>query len=346
MKVKKVLYLFIALVLLLCLANCSNIMYGLKQGAGQLKIVREAEPLDHFIDLKDYPDSLKKKLLLVKEIKQYCQDSLKLLSGDNYGKMFDQKGKPGMYVITASKEFELSSYQWSFPFLGKFTYKGYFDIKKAKKERAALDTEGYDTDLAEVNAWSTLGWFKDPVMSSMLRLSPGKLARVLIHEITHYNVFIKDDIQYNENLASFIGDKGAKKFLIDKFGKDSKELIDFEIFLHDVELFTTYMMGKSKELSAYYKTLDTASENAADLKKEKIKSFILALKEQNFKSDKLVNRIVADADSINNTFFTDFLMYRKENGIMEKEYREQFNGDINLFIDEQKRKYAKANGYK
>ena len=131
MKLKNFFYTLTTLILLLCLANCSNIMYGLKQGAGQLKIVREAEDLDHFIELEDYPDSLKQKLLLVKEIKRYCEDSLKLLSGENYGEMFDQKGKPGMYVLTASKEFELSSYQWSFPFLGKFSYKGYFDLEKA-----------------------------------------------------------------------------------------------------------------------------------------------------------------------------------------------------------------------
>lgn len=326
---------------MLCLGNCSNIIYGLKQGSGQLKIVREAEDLDYFLALEDYPDSLKEKLLLVKEIKEYCEDSLKLLSGDNYGKMFDQKGKPGMYVLTASKKFELSSYQWSFPFLGKFSYKGFFDLKKAKSVRAELDQEGYDTDLSVVNAWSTLGWFKDPVMSSMLRLSKGKLARVLIHEITHYNVFIKDDIQYNENLASFIGDKGASKFLADKFGADSKELKDFNIFLYDIDLFTTYMMEKSIELSKFYEGIDSTKKGAQLLKKAKIKSLILGLQDQDFKNDRLIKRIIADIGSINNTFFTDFLMYRKENEDMEKEYQEKFNSDINLFIDEQKRKYGK-----
>jgi predicted aminopeptidase len=316
-------------------------MYGLKQGAGQLKIVREAEDLDHFLALEDYPDSLKQKLLLVKEIKRYCEDSLKLLSGDNYGKMFDQKGQPGMYVLTASKEFELVSYQWSFPFLGKFTYKGFFDLDKAKKERDELDNEGYDTDLSIVNAWSTLGWFKDPVMSSMLNLSEGKLARVLIHEITHYNVFIKDDIQYNENLASFIGDKGARKFLIDKYGKGSIELLEFENFLHDIDLFTSYMMAQSVILSKFYSELDSTDEKSFGLKKARIRSMIFGLKTQGFKNDKLVNKILAQVDSVNNTFFTDFLMYRKENAQMENKYLDQFKGDINLFIEEQKLKHGK-----
>ena len=326
---------------MLCMFNCSSILYGLKQGAGQLKIVREAKQLDHFLALEEYPDSLKRKLRLVKEIKQYCKDSLGLSSGDNYAKMFDQKGNPGMYVVTASQEYELKSYQWSFPFLGKFSYKGYFDLEKAKSERAKLKGEGYDTDLAEVNAWSTLGWFEDPVMSSMLRLSDGKLARVLIHEITHYNVFIKNDIQYNENLASFIGDKGAKKFLTDKYGKDSEQLKNFEMFLHDIELFTSYMMEKSIELSKYYSEMDTSASNAEALKKEKIKTLILGLQEQDFKSTRLVKRLIADVSSINNTFFTDFLMYRKENAEMEKEFSEGFKGNIELFIIEQKRKYGK-----
>lgn len=341
MKIKKVFYFLMSIMLLFCMVNCSSIIYGIKQGMGQMKIVREAEELDHFLSLESYPDSLKQKLKLVKEIKQYCQDSLKLVSGDNYGKMFDQKGEPGMYVLTASKEFELSSYQWSFPFLGKFSYKGFFDLQKAREERKELDIEGFDTDLSVVNAWSTLGWFKDPVMSSMLNLSEGKLARVLIHEITHYNIFIKDDIQYNENLASFIGDKGAKKFLADKYGDRSKELENYEIFLHDIDLFTTYMMKKSIELSEFYEGIDSITENSTIQKRNKIKSMIMGLKDQNFRSDKLVKRIIAEADSINNTFFTDFLMYHEESSEMEKEFNEKFNGDINLFIEEQKKKYGK-----
>ncbi len=341
MKVKHLFLLITGVIVLFSMFNCSKIVYGMKQGVGQLKIVREAKDIDHFLLLKEYPDSLKSKLRLVKEIKTYCKDSLRLLSGDNYGKMFDQKGKPGMYVLTASKEFELSSYQWSFPFLGKFSYKGFFDLDKAKLEKNELNEQGFDTDLSVVNAWSTLGWFKDPVMSSMLQLSEGKLARVLIHEITHYNIFIKDDIQYNENLASFIGDKGAAKFLKDKYGEDSKELEDFNFFLHDIDLFTNYMMEKSLELSQFYESFDHHKEDAKILKKEKIRSLIMGLKEQNFKSKKLVRRVTADVDSINNTFFTDFLMYRKENATMEENYLKEFNGDINLFIEEQKIQYGK-----
>ena len=101
------------------------------------------------------------------------------------------------------------------------------------------------------------------------------------------------------------------------------------------------MMEKSLELSQFYESFDHHKEDAKILKKEKIRSLIMGLKEQKFKSKKLVRRVTADVDSINNTFFTDFLMYRKENATMEENYLKEFNGDINLFIEEQKIQYGK-----
>lgn len=316
-------------------------MYGIRQGAGQLNIVRNAKPINHYLANNEYPDSLKKKLALVEEIKQYCKDSLGLVSGENYSEMFDQQGQPGMYVLTGSKKYELSPYQWSFPFLGKFSYKGFFDLEKAKKEQKNLRDNGYDTDLAVVNAWSTLGWFKDPVMSSMLNLSEGKLARVLTHEITHYNVFVKDDIQYNENLASFIGDKGGKQFLLEKYGNASPLLKDYLVFLHDLELFTQYMITSSAKLAAFYSNLNPEDPKSELLKKEKIRAIILGLRSQNFQGKKLVNNVIANIDSINNTFFTDFLTYRKENKKMEQEFQREYQSNIKLFVAAQKEKYAK-----
>ena len=167
--VKKGLKIGIGLLTILCLFNCKSIVYGVQQGMGQLKIVWNAEPLESYLNNDIYPDSLKIKIRLIDEIKKFAVDSLGIYPSKNYSKMYNQNGSPGMYVVTACEPYALEPYQWSFPIVGKFSYKGFFKKKRAVNEAERLKKEGYDTDVGEVNAWSTLGWFKDPVMSSMLQ---------------------------------------------------------------------------------------------------------------------------------------------------------------------------------
>ena len=159
---------FSLFIFVFCFWNCNSIWYGIQQGKGQLKIVYGAEPVSQFLEDSTYSDSLKEKLRLIKEIKTFAIDSLGINPSENYEKLFDQEGKPVMWVVTACEKIKLEPYYWKFPFLGKFSYKGYFDQKKAIKEEQKLKDQGYDTDIGIVNAWSTLGWFKDPIMSLSL----------------------------------------------------------------------------------------------------------------------------------------------------------------------------------
>ncbi len=275
-------------------------------------------------------------------IKQFCTDSLGLDLGENYTELFDQKGKPVLWVVTASPTFELSSYEWKFPVLGEVSYKGFFNQDLAIQEQNKLKQLGFDTDLGEVNAWSTLGWFKDPVMSSMLEHSEGQLARTLIHEITHYNLYVKSDVDYNENLATFIGDKGAERFLKFRFGEHSKQLKDYHIFLSDMDLFSRFMVQSAKKLQLFYKDISALNfEQKLIAKRKKIKLIIDELKQLPFKNPKRLNKIMSQQKDINNTFFTDFLMYRKSTAEMEKDFTENHQSDIKLYIKAQKKKYGK-----
>ena len=110
--------------------------------------------------------------------------------------------------------------------MGTVPYRGYFDLKRAKKERDALEAKGYDTYLRSVSAYSTLGWFSDPVLSSMLHYRDADLASLVIHEMTHATVWIPGDINFNESLASFVGDAGAILFFKSKFGPDAQVVRD------------------------------------------------------------------------------------------------------------------------
>ena len=89
---------------------------------------------------------------------------------------------------------------------------------KAESLKAELESEGYEVRIRPVGAWSTLGFFNDPILSNMLERSPGALAELIIHEMTHATLYVKDGVDFNENLATFVGEQGALEFLEAQYG--------------------------------------------------------------------------------------------------------------------------------
>ncbi len=335
--IKRGLKICAGLFIILCLFNCKSSCYGVQQGIGQLKIVWKSEPLENYLNNAVYPDSLKFKIRLIHEIKQFAIDSLGIYPSKNYTKMYDQKGAPGMYVVTACEPFALEPYQWSFPIVGEFSYKGFFKKKRAIKEAELLKKKGYDTDIGEVNAWSTLGWFRDPVMSSMLKKTEGRLASLLIHELTHGTIFVKNDVQFNENLASFIGDKGALLFLKQKYSDESIEINNYLGELSDLQKIRAHMHKAAEQLKAFYK--ENKDLKPKKRKQEKINKIIMDMDTLSLNSFEKVSHIQALKDTLNNTFFTDFLMYREDQKKLEKTFNEEFKGDFNLYFNFLKKKY-------
>jgi predicted aminopeptidase len=199
------------------------VIYGIRQGKGQLNIIWNARPVEEYLQNPQFPDSLKAKLVLINEVRRYAIDSLGLKDTKNYKTLFDQKGEEIMWVVTASEPFRLKAKEWTFPILGAVPYKGFFNKQRAITLRDELQKEGWDVSIRNPGGWSTLGWFTDPILSKMLERNEGDLANLIIHEMSHATIFVKDSIDFNENLATFIGDRGAEKFLIHKYGTGSKE---------------------------------------------------------------------------------------------------------------------------
>src|ERR1051325_7991170 len=170
---KKIGIAILLLVVILIVWQYKMLYYGLSQAKGQLTIVFHAEPIEKALQSNDYPDSLKQKLLLVQDVRRFAMDSLGLKNSKNYTTIYNQHGHPLMFVVTACKPYQFKAYEWHFPLLGNFPYKGYFDVEAAKKEELRLKKEGYDTDLGPTGGWSTLGWLRDPILSNMLYRSAG-----------------------------------------------------------------------------------------------------------------------------------------------------------------------------
>jgi predicted aminopeptidase len=330
---KRLFLVLIALLIGFCLYYGEEVLYGIGQGVGQLKIVWNSRPVEEVLADPAYSESYKSKIRLIQEIRQFTIDSLGLEPSDNYTTFYDQQDKPVLWVVTASEPFKLKAKKWEFPFLGGFTYKGYFKLEKAQKEEENLRKEGWDTDIDEVSGWSTLGWFKDPILSGMLKRSPGSLANLIIHELTHGTLYVKDSIQFNENLANFVGDKGALKFLEYKFGKDSKEYKDYLENRDFIKQYREKVLKHADALDSLYIRIENLDKD----EKLKHKKYQLSLIQDDLisfmkRNGRISKEIPEDLRALNNAYFLDFRRYNEELEQLETEFRLKFDEDLKSYI--------------
>ena len=324
---------------LLALLNIKTIYYGLQQGFGQAQIILKAVPVENYLDDPDYPEEKKAKLRLVEEIRQYAFDSLGLDRTESYTEMYDQKGRPLLWNVTACKPYELQAYQWDFPFLGNFSYKGYFDSAKAVQEMESLKEQGYDTDIRTVGGWSTLGVLDDPILSGMLNRSEGSLANLVIHELTHGTLYVKDGVSYNENLANFVGNMGAKRFLVNKYGVSSEQYRSYLQSRSDRKLFTEYALQQAENLDSLYQNFseNTPEEEKKTRKEAFIDSFIEGLQALAFYNDGYYRYF--DDERPNNTFFMSRRRYSGQQGQFKQELIADFGGDLRKYLAYLKEKH-------
>ncbi len=319
----------------------SFIIYGASQGIGQLTIIIKAQPIQEVMLDESFPDSLKQKLALIQEIKKFAIDSLGFKSTKNYTTVYNQNNKSILFTVTACEPYHLKAKEWWFPIIGKVSYIGYFNKKEARKEMSFLKRKDFDVNVYSPSGWSTLGWFNDPIQSNMLKQSEGNLANLIIHELTHGVLFVKSNVTFNENLASFIGDKGAEEFLKIRYGEHSKELRNYNQSKLDEKIYKNYMLKATKRLDSLYNSF-TVHDSEQIRKGEKSKLitdivigvYLLPLeKKKNYFSYSL------NAFFEGNTFFMNFRRYDSQNDLFEKEFTSQFHSNLRLYIDEMKKRF-------
>ncbi|WP_170827452.1 aminopeptidase [Roseivirga sp. 4D4] len=313
--------------------------YGLMQLRGQLRVINQSIPLEEYLQDTTITADQREKVQVVLEAKAFAFEKLGINYSENYSTIFDQQGQPSMFVITACEPFAFRPRLWNFPIVGKFPYKGFFDREKAVDEaRRIREEEGMEVGLRTAGGWSTLGWFKDPVLSNMLNRSEGDLASLIIHELTHGTLFVKDSVTFNENLASFIGDRGAIMFLEEKYGEGSQEVSDFIDKNADEEAFKSYMLGAAQRLDSLYQTLtDLDLEKKVSLKAALIDDIKVNFDTVDFKSQRYVGYF--DNFTPNNTFFMSLLRYNSQQDILALTLEQKFDGDLLAYLEYLKAQY-------
>jgi predicted aminopeptidase len=184
------------------------------------------------------------------------------------------------YIVSAAQRDRLEPHLWTFPIVGAVPYKGYFNLDDAKEEAKGLKEKGLDTYVRGATAYSTLGWFDDPVLSSMLRYSDYDMVNLIIHESVHATLYIKSQADFNERLATFIGDIGAELYFKEKEGAQSATLIAAAAEREDDKAFSAFISKEIDRLKEWY-----TKQNAESLGFDETKRTRLAEIQTAFETD-------------------------------------------------------------
>jgi predicted aminopeptidase len=234
------------------LPSCT-VGYIVRSGIYQAELLASRQPIDELLDSGDLAAGEEQRLRLIPEIKTYGK-GLGLKATENYDTVAYGWDRT-IWNLSACDPLSFQPVTWWFPVVGRVPYLGFFDVDDARMREQVLSGDGYDTHLRTAGAYSTLGWFRDPVLPGMLRWPESDLAETVFHELAHATLWIPGSVDFNESFASFVGEASAKVYMRDKYGPDSRETqeylrserdyVRFERILHELyrDLDATFTDG-------------------------------------------------------------------------------------------------------
>jgi len=190
--------------------------YATQAARGQLQILHAREPIARVLEDPKAPPDLKQRLEKVRAAREFASRELGLPNNKSYTSYADLKREYVVWSVVATPEFSVDPHEWCFPIVGCVAYRGYFKEKKAEEFAADLRRQGYDAVVEGVPAYSTLGKFNDPIMSTMMGYGDDELAAIMFHELSHQVVYIPDDTAFNEAFAVTVEQEGLARWLRDR----------------------------------------------------------------------------------------------------------------------------------
>ena len=195
------------------LAGCETLAYYTQAIGGQLELSTRARPLDSVMEDPVTSADLRAKLALARRIRDFASSDLGLPDNESYRRYADL-GRPFVvWNVVATLEFSTNALESCFPVVGCVTYRGYFGEDDAREHAAALRAQGHDVQVSGIPAYSTLGWFDDPLLSTFIRYPEAELARLVFHELAHQVVYVKGDTVFNESFAVAVERAAVRRWL-------------------------------------------------------------------------------------------------------------------------------------
>jgi predicted aminopeptidase len=232
---------------------CSPI-YVLKAGIAEMKILRARQDIPEVLADPNTDPVTRGKLSFVLEARRFAADELGIDVGDSYT-MYTKLDRDTLaMVVSAAHKDRLVPKTWWFPIVGHMPYKGFFSLEDAEDAQSDLEQDGYDTYLRPTAAFSTLGWFNDPILSTVLRADDVEVVETVLHELSHQHLFVSGHVGFNESFATFVGRAGAARFFCtrDGGGPDTVKCLRAQARWRDYQRFSVFVDEMMEELEAVY----------------------------------------------------------------------------------------------
>ena len=235
---------------LLLASGCGSLEYYAQAVGGHLEVMRLAVPIEERLREPDTPEPLRAKLAKALASREFASRELALPDNDSYRRYADI-GRPFVvWNVFAAPEFSVKPVESCFPFAGCVSYRGFYSEEAAERRAAALAGEGYDIYVGGVAAYSTLGWFSDPVLSTFIQYPEPELARIVFHELAHQVMYVKGDTMFNESFASAVENEGVRRWL-EREGTSAQRAA-YEASGRRRAEFVALMTKSRAELAAFY----------------------------------------------------------------------------------------------
>ena len=331
----KILLPILAMGVLVVSGCTSQVGYLAKQGSSLLRTSSGARSVQSLVDDASTPAETREFLLRVQDIKGFAVQTVGLKNNDNYTSYKEIDSDHLVDVVQACSAVSFDAYTWSYPFLGRLPYRGYYERPDAIAEASRLKGEGYDVIVRPVDAFSTLGFTKDPLYSFMKKYSAFRIASLIIHEQTHATLFLKGQAEFNEEMASFVGDEGAFEWLRETYGEGSQEFREAVDSQADSKLYISLLHGLSTRLRVVYDSGSPREEKLAR-KAEIIGQFRTELAGSTAEQFRTADYAHLEKITLNNALLSLYSLYSDDVPLLRSWFQEKCGGSLKRFMESMK----------
>ena len=309
--------------------GCQTITYYTQAARGQLQIISGQEEIFDLINDPTKPEKIRQQLNLVSDLREFAKANLGVDPKDNYRRYRDLNRKYVLWVVYAAPKFSTELKSWWYPIVGNMTYRGFFNETDAQSFASKMLDEGMDVHIGGTPAYSTLGWFDDPVLNTFINYREEDLADLIFHELAHHHLFVKGDTTFNESFATAFAQIGVTEWA--KAKQNSQALEDYLARRQTKHMVNQLYVQNKIKLKAIYESLKTEEEKR-EAKKQFIADFRQQLNDMSLSDPRLSKLAILAKRPINNAVLGARAAYHQYVPAFHRLYGES-NKEMRIFLD-------------
>lgn len=329
---KQYILIFYSVISILC-SGCS-FSYLLHAARGQYSLLKDSIEIEEALEDDSVPPKWKENLILIREVKEFGENELGMKKTQNYETVYLRSNQAPIYMVSACPKDKLSLITYWYPIVGNMPYLGYFDHDTAKKKRDQLLDKDLDVYMGIADAYSTLGWFKDPVTLNVLEQDTLDLIETILHEMTHTTFYIKGQWEFNEGLANLMGKYGSLAFVKAKYGIQSPISIRAMNIIDDELMFSALLSSLFERLEELYNS-PLSYINKLQQREKIFEEFLVYFKDNKnrFRTDRFVS---FGSNGLDNAYLMIIGLYHKNFHMLSKVLEKKgisIKNTIHYFMD-------------